>query len=262
MKIAFEEHGTGHPIVLIHAFPLSRRMWLEQIEPLTARGFRVILPDLFGFGETHVEPTATSLEDFARELNNLLDRLGIRKAIIGGLSMGGYVAFNFYRLFPEKIVALVLADTIAAADTEEKRAGRMALIEKIKEQGVGILIEEMLPNLVSEDTKARNPALIKRLEKEFSEVSPDGVIGALSAMAERKDHDYLLKDITVPAALIFGEHDGVTKLENGRRMTDEMPDAELFVIKKAGHYSNLEQPTDFNRALLEFLSKVKDNARK
>lgn len=262
MKIKYEEHGAGIPVVLLHAFPLSRKMWAGQIEPLAQNGFRVVLPDFFGFGQTEIDENANSLEDFAREINNLLEHLKIERAIIGGLSMGGYVTFDFYRLFPEKCRALVLADTTSSADTAEKRAGRMKTIEKIEQSGVGVLIEEMLPNLISDATKQQNPALVEKLTREFADVSQKGAINALKAMAERKSHDSLLKNISIPAALIFGEDDKVTNLENAQKMANEIPHAELFVMERAGHYSNLEQETEFNRVLIEFLLSIKSDERK
>ncbi len=124
MKLAFEEHGTGKPVVLLHAFLLTRKMWLPQVEAFKSKNYRLILPDLRGFGESHSFSDINSMEDMAKDVAELLEVLKVEQAIIGGLSMGGYVTFEMYRLFPEKFAALVLCDTSFYADTDEKRTSR------------------------------------------------------------------------------------------------------------------------------------------
>ncbi len=256
MKLNFERTGNGKALVLLHAFPLFGKMWKPQIETLVEAGYSVIMPDLRGFGESHNFADINSMEDMAKDVAELLENLDIEKAVFGGLSMGGYVLFNFFRLFPEKVVSLIFCDTSFAADTDEKRLGRFGLIEKIEQDGSQALIENMLPNLTGEFTKQNNPNLIKDLEKTFSEVEPKAAIAALRGMAERKDHSELLSEIKVPTALIFGEEDKVTNLETAEKMHAEIPNSYLFVIKNAGHYSNLEQPFQFNTSLLDFLSEI------
>jgi pimeloyl-ACP methyl ester carboxylesterase len=256
MKIPFQESGSGKPIVLLHAFPLSRKMWQPQVEALGAAGFHVVLPDLRGFGENHNFADINSMEDLAKDISELLDNLEIERAIIGGLSMGGYVTFNFYRLFPEKFAGLLLFDTSAAADSEEKRESRFDLIDEIEKSGAQALIEGMLPNLICDWTKENNPDLVERLKTMFAETNPQAAIAALRGMAERQDHTHLLKDIKVPTLLIFGEHDKVTDMEIAEKMKSEIPDAALTKIKNAGHYSNLEQPEAFNDALISFVKLI------
>lgn len=257
MNLSFDDFGKGNPVVLIHAFPLSRKMWKPQIELLTAQNFRVILPDLRGFGDNHSFSDINTMEDMANDIAELLNNLKIERAIIGGLSMGGYVTFNLFRLYPEKFAAILLCDTTSSADTEEKREARFDLIEKIEKQGAQALIENMLPNLISDDTKQNNPDLGEKLEKIFSEVNPKAAISALRGMAERKDHTGILSQISLPTALIFGEFDKVTNLENAEQMHRQIPDSTLAKIEKAGHFSNLEQPELFNEALLNFCKSVK-----
>lgn len=257
MKTPFEEsRRSGKPVVLLHAFPLSRKMWQPQTDALAAAGFHVILPDLRGFGENHNFADINTMEDLAKDVAELLDNLKIERAVIGGLSMGGYVTFNFYRLFPEKFAGLVLFDTNAAADSDEKRQSRFDLIDEIEKSGAQALIEGMLPNLISEHTKENNAELVEQLRTMFSAVNPQAAIAALRGMAERRDHTSLLKDIRVPTLLIFGEHDKITNPEIAEKMKSEIPDAALTVIKNAGHYSNLEQPEAFNDALVSFLKLV------
>lgn len=242
--------------MLLHAFPLSRKMWKPQIETLVEAGYSVIMPDLRGFGESHNFADINSIEDMAKDVAELLNILDIENAVFGGLSMGGYVLFNFFRLFPEKVSALIFCDTNCVADSEEKRLTRFDLIEKIEKDGSKALIENMLPNLICEFTKQNNPNLVNDLEKTFSEVEPQAAIAALRGMAERLDHTEILGNINVPTALIFGEDDKVTNLETAEKMHTEIQNSNLFIIKNAGHYSNLEQPEQFNASLSDFLLKI------
>jgi 3-oxoadipate enol-lactonase len=256
MNLSYEEIGSGKPIVLIHAFPLSGRMWKFQTEILANAGFRVILPDLPGFGGNTQLSQRFSIEEMAAQILQILDSLNIKKAIFGGLSMGGYVLFNLFRLAPEKVSALIFCDTTYSADTMEKRNSRFELISKIENQGSGALIENMLPNLISDQTKQNNPELKTELEEIFLKVNPDSAINALRSMAERKDNADILNKISVPTLLIFGEFDKVTNLENARVMDQTISDSELAIIENAGHYSNLEQPQQFNAAILNFCNRI------
>lgn len=256
MKIAFEEHGVGFPVVLLHAFPLSRKMWSPQIEAITAENFRLILPDLRGFGETTNFADINSLEDMAKDVAELLDNLQIDQAIIGGLSMGGYVAFNLFRLNPERCSALVLCDTNCSADTEEKRESRYQLIEKIEEKGSPALIDKMLPNLIGEFTKQNNEDLVADLTRTFMETNPQAAIAALRGMAERRDNTEILSEIKVPTILIFGEDDSITDVNTAQKMNEQITFSNLSIIKNAGHYSNLEQPELFNSTLTKFLKTI------
>lgn len=256
MKITFEEHGTGYPVVLLHAFPLSRKMWSPQIKAVTAESFRLILPDLRGFGETNNFADINLMEDMASDIDELLDNLAIEKAIIGGLSMGGYVTFDLLRLRPEKFKALVLCDTTCLADSEDKRQKRFQLVEQIEDKGSQALIENMLPNLIGKFTKDNNEILISELEQMFAETNPKAAVAALRGMANRKDHAELLDKIEIPTHLIFGEDDAVTTPANARTMFERIPSTGLSIIKNAGHYSNLEQPEQFNQALINFLKTI------
>lgn len=250
----FDDFGSGNPVLLIHAFPLSRTMWNEQAELLASSGFRVILPDLPGFGENN--SVLTSFTDIAGQIIDLLEFLGINRAVIGGLSMGGYVAFNLFHLSPEKFSGLILCDTTHRADTDEKRKSRFELISKIEKHGSAALIENLLPNLISDHTKENNPLLLSSLEETFSQVNLESAVNALRAMAERRDNSDIIGKIKVPTLLIFGESDKITNLESAREMNSLIPGSELKIIENAGHYSNLEQPSEFNDALLSFCQRT------
>lgn len=256
MKVAFERYGKGTPFVLLHAFPLSRKMWKQQIDVLVEADCHVILPDFRGFGETPIGSDKTTMEELANDIRELLDHLEIEKAIIGGLSMGGYVTLNLYRQHPEKFAAMILADTSSLADTEEKREGRFKLIEKTLSQGMQAIVDEMIPHLTSDYTKASNPDLIKQLEKEFLQTDLESAIAALRGMAGRLDHTEMLPEISVPTLLIFGREDRVTNLDGARLLNDKIPNSKLEIIEDIGHYSNLENSNRFNSILVDF---VKNN---
>jgi 3-oxoadipate enol-lactonase len=255
MRIQFEDHGKGIPLVLLHAFPLSRGMWRPQKEALASENVRLILPDLRGFGETKSQAHVATMEEMAQDVAELLDDLKIEKSVIGGLSMGGYVSFALFRLKPELFSGLILCDTTCAPDTEEKRENRFKLIGKIEESGSQVLIDNMLPVLVGEFTKENNRELLADLEKRFADTEPQAAIAALRGMAERKDNTDLLLEIDVPTIFIFGEDDALTDPETGREMHSRVNGSELCIIKKSGHYSNLEQPEQFNKALISFIEK-------
>ncbi len=257
MTLAYDDLGSGFPVVLLHAFPLSRKMWQPNVEAIANAGFRVLLPDLTGFGENKLETSKISVEQMARDVASFLDKLAIEKAIIGGLSMGGYVTVNLYRLFPGKFAGLILCDTNASADAPEFREKRYNLINQIESRGAEALVEIMLPNLISERTK-ENQDLVNELKSGFRKCDPESAIAALKAMAARLDHTALLAKIDCPTLLVFGEEDKITNLEAAKSMAQQIRNSELKAIPEAGHYSNLENPDDFNTAIVRFLRKLPD----
>lgn len=243
-------------LVLLHAFPLSSSMWKVNVNKIKEAGFRIITPDLLGFGKNVYSSETTSMEDMANDVAEYLDSLNIEKAIIGGLSMGGYVTFNLYRLFPNKFSAIILCDTNCEDEPEEKQQLRYDLVSTVEEQGSQALIEHILPNLICENTKENNKELVAYLEKEFLNAKPEAVNSALRGMAVRKDHTYLLSKMDIPALLVFGENDKITNLETAQKMKNLIPNAQLKIIPNAGHYSNLENSESFNSILISFLQKL------
>ncbi|GIU81135.1 MAG: alpha/beta fold hydrolase [Acidobacteria bacterium] len=251
----FEKLGTDskNVCVFLHAFPLDREMWQPQVEALKEK-MQVILIDLPGFGKS-LPIKNLSMEFMASEVIRTLDSLKIEKAIFVGLSMGGYVIFNLYRLFPQRVSAMVLCDTTPASDSEERKSMRFELIEQIKSQGVEVLAQQMLPNLVSKHTALNNTLLMEWLRQKFLNVNPEAAVSALKAMADRKDHTEWISNINVPTLLIFGEEDKVTNIEMAEKMNSVIANSSLVRIANAGHYSNLENPEGFNSALIGFIER-------
>lgn len=256
MKLNFEQYGNGKPIVFLHAFPFSGQMWRRQSQELASSGWRVVLPDLPGFGKSPISAEISGIDAMARAVNELLNALEIERAAIAGLSMGGYAALNFFKFYPEKVSALILADTTAQADSEEKRKSRYEMIEKIAEQGSEILVSEMLPKMISQNTKDNNPALVREIAEMIANAEPQAMIAALKGMAGRDDFSDILAEIDVSTQLIFGEEDKITDLAAAEHLKTGIKNSKLAVIPSAGHLSNLENPTKFNQILLAFLSDI------
>jgi pimeloyl-ACP methyl ester carboxylesterase len=258
MTLAFEEFGSGKPLVLLHAFPLSGKMWLPQIASIVENNFHVIVPDLPGFGKSKTFSNEINrMEAMAKAISELLIGLNIPKAIIGGLSMGGYVALNLFRLFPENFAGIILCDTTHSADTREKQLARFELIEKIEKMGMIAIVENVLPNLLGDYTKENNRQLITELNSEILQTNEKATIAALRGMAERKDHESILGKIKIPTLLIFGDEDKITDINNAQSMNASIPNSELKIIKNCGHLSNLEKPKEFNQILVEFIKEIK-----
>ena len=248
--------GEGTPVLLLHAFPLHGGMWQSQIDTLGSR-HRLIAPDLKGFGASDApdDPADYSMDGYAHDLKGLLDELGVATAIVAGLSMGGYIAFAFLRLYPESVGALVLADTRAEPDAPEGRDKRSAQQYQVREQGTAALIETLSGALLGPTTRAAKPDVVART-KELMDNPPAGFIGALEAMKKRPDSSGDLAKIDIPTLILVGEEDGVTPPEASRKMHEHIGGSRLEVLPGAGHLSNLETPEAFDNALAGFLAEL------
>jgi 3-oxoadipate enol-lactonase len=252
INLAYTDQGRGTPVVLLHAFPQNRTMWGPQIEALS-KTHRVIAPDFRGFGESDAPQGPCTLDQFADDVAGLLDHLAIQRAVLAGLSMGGYTAFAFYRKYRDRVKGLVLADTKAQADTEEGRAGRLAMAQTARTTGAGAVADLMLPKLLSPAALQAKPELVRQVRARIEQTGVGGIAGAQMAMADRPDSVPLLAKIACPALVITGELDGPTPPADGQLMAGKIPGARLEIIPQAGHLSNLEQPEAFNQAVLNFL---------
>ncbi|MFJ5233650.1 alpha/beta fold hydrolase [Kitasatospora sp. NPDC088391] len=255
------ENGTGTPLVLLHAYPLSARMWEAQLERVPGPAgddARVVAPDQFGFGAAPLDDRPHTLDDAADRVADLLDRLDLERAVLGGLSMGGYVAMAFARRYPERLAGLVLADTRATVDTEAGRNNRERIAAAVLAAGnVDLLIEEgTAENLLSPGAE---PELVDTVRRMIAEADPAAVARAQRAMAARPDSLDDLAALEVPAAVIVGELDTITPLAEARMMAEALGDAELTVIPAVGHLSPLEAPETFSAAVRALLKRVKQH---
>ncbi|MBV9927735.1 MAG: alpha/beta fold hydrolase [Acidobacteria bacterium] len=244
--------GGGQAVVLLHGFPFDRSMWRGQAEALGAE-FRVVAPDLRGLGEATSDSVGVTIEAMADDVRALLDELGIGRAVIGGLSMGGYVAFEFFRQFPERVRALVLADTRPQADTEEGRRARAENAQRALKEGMAPIVDSMLPKLLSAETRERGGEVPGRVRAMMLGTRPEGAAAALRAMASRRDQTDLLSSIDVPTLIVVGSEDVITPPADAEAMRAKIESSRLVVVEGAGHLSNVEQAEQFNRALVEFL---------
>lgn len=255
LGIAFDQVGNGPAVVLLHGYPFNRTLWTEQVAALRDRHL-VITPDLRGHGESPVMPGPSTMEDMARDVVQLLDHLKVGRATIAGLSMGGYVALAFYRLFPDRVRALVFADTRAQGDTEENKRTRATQAQQALQEGMEGIANGMLPKLFAPETVAQHPEIVKRVREMMVDTVPEGAAAALAGMAQRQDQRSWLPRIVVPTLIMVGRHDAITPVEDSEAMQREIPGSQLEIIEGAGHVSNLEQPEEFNRLLVKFLSNV------
>jgi 3-oxoadipate enol-lactonase len=245
--------GPGDPVVLLHAFPVNGRMFEPQMEALSA-GRRVVAPDYPGFGRSPRTPAQPDVRYYAEGVRRLLDRLGIERVVLGGVSMGGYVTFGCLRLFPEKVSGLILADTRPEPDSEEIRANRKNMARRVAEEGVEVLIELQMERLLARDTLENDAAVVEKVRTMILDSTPNGVVAALGAMRDRPDSTSLLAEIDVPTLVIGGEEDAISSPEVMGAMAEKIPNSRHVTLARAGHLSNLEAPEDFNKALEEFLA--------
>lgn len=255
ITLAFDDQGTGFPLVFIHAFPLNRTMWTEQTRTLSSQ-CRVISIDLRGHGESDAPLWHYTLDQAADDVRHLLDHLSIRKAVFVGLSMGGYLLFALYRKYPERVRGLVLADTRAQADTDEGKRARFDMAQIAYTQGASAVADIMIPKLLSPATIQTRPELVQRVRAMIEGNQMSGIAGDLMAMAERPDSIPLLEQITSPTQIIVGELDLATPPSDSQRMAHTIPGARLTIIPGAAHLANLEQPDLFNDTVRSFVSTV------
>ena len=253
--LAYDDVGKGPVVVLIHGYPFNRSMWTDQVAALKSH-YRVLAVDLRGHGDTPVTSGTSAMEDLAYDIANLLDHLEVSRAVIVGLSMGGYVALAFTRLFPLRVRGLVLADTRAQADTEDGRQTRMTQVEKILSEGMVGIADAMLPKLLTAETVAKRLDVVRRIRDMMVQTPPEGAAAALRGMAQRRDQRAFLPNILAPTLIIVGREDSITPLVDSEHMHQQISGSRLQIIDGAAHLSNIERPTQFNDAMLKFLKDI------
>ncbi|PRX48634.1 pimeloyl-ACP methyl ester carboxylesterase [Prauserella shujinwangii] len=256
IRMGYDDEGEGDVLVLVHGHPFDRSMWRPQAEHLGGAGFRVIAPDLRGYGESTVVPGTTPLETFARDITALLDHLGVDRFLLGGLSMGGQIVLELHRLFAGRIRALVLADTSAPAETAEGKVARRVLADRLLREGMDPYAAEVLPKMVAPHNIRALPAVADHVLGMMRATSPEGAAAALRGRAERPDYVAMLGRVTVPTLVVVGTEDEFTPVEVAEFTHRHVPGSRLAVIEGAAHLPNLERPAEFNRVLGEFLGRA------
>jgi len=251
-KLAVEDHGAGVPLILLHGFPLSLAMW-DPIRPGLAEVARVITPDLRGFGASDKPEGDYSMASLADDVARLIDELGLARVVLGGHSMGGYVALRFAAVHRDRLSGLVLVDSRAEADTEEGQRRRDAAIARIAREGGAGFLDDFVPNLIAETTRMRAPRFLAELRTSAAEVPDHVLAGCLRGMRDRPDSSGLLRELDVPALVVVGADDTITPLAAAQAMAERLPRATLAVIPGAGHTPSVERPLATVEAMIEFL---------
>ena len=255
-RLSYDDQGSGPAVILLHGYPLCRAMWQPQVKALSAAGYRVIAPDLRGFGNSPLVQDSVSMDTYADDVIALMDDLGLGRAVVVGMSMGGYVLFNLLERYPQRLAGAVFSVTRAAADDAAGKLRRSALAQEVAEGRPQAVVDAFKEILFSPQTLADQPELVEQVRGWLEATAPAGLIGGLLAMRDRRDALALLASIEVPALVIGAELDRAVPAEHARAIAAGIPGAHLTILPGVGHMANLEAPDAFNGLLLEFLASL------
>jgi pimeloyl-ACP methyl ester carboxylesterase len=243
------------PIIFLHGFPFDKSMWNGQLDAFKATN-RVIALDIRGFGKSTDEKSILDIEHFANDLIAFMDHLNIQKTIICGLSMGGFIALNAIKRFPERFEAIILCDTQCISDTAEVKAKRYKAIEQINSEGTTDFNEKFIKNIFHPDSLTDKKEVVENVRSVVFANSSQIIKAGLIALAERSETCSVLNNIQVPTLIICGREDEVTALEQSEFMHNNIKGSSLKIIENAGHVSNLEHPDEFNKHVIEFIQLI------
>jgi pimeloyl-ACP methyl ester carboxylesterase len=249
--LSYSERGAGPALVLLHGFPLDSRVWEAQVADLSNR-FHVITPDLRGFGQSKSD-TPFTMESMADDVHGLLQKVGALPAVLGGLSMGGYIALAYVKKYPTDLRGLVLVDTKAEGDTPEGKQGRTKMIDLVRQKGAPAVAEQMMPKMLAADTASRRPDVARTLRSIMEACPPRTIEHALVALRDRADHSADLPSVPVPTLIIVGDADAITPPAAAQGMHKAIPNSKLVTIRGAGHMTPMEQPAQVNQAVRQFM---------
>jgi 3-oxoadipate enol-lactonase len=247
--------GDGPAVVLLHPFPVHHEFWLPVAETLATR-YRLVLPDLRGHGDSGVGDGPATMQKHAADVARVMDDAEVGRAPLIGVSIGGYVIFEFWRQYRGRVAALALCNTKAPADTAEARAGRLQAAADVLERGTEPFFESMIPKLFGESTRDNRPDLVDRALGMMRKMSPEDIAQVQRGMAERQDSMDTLKTINVPTLIVTGDEDIMTGINEAERMRKHIASSQLRVIPRAGHYSPWEQPAEVAKLLSNFLDRI------
>jgi len=256
VELAVEVRGEGLPVLFVHGFPFDRTVWRHQLATLSR--VRRIAPDFRGVGDSGAPPGADgySLTRYADDLVAVLEAVGVRQAVLCGLSMGGYVIFELLRRHPERVKALILADTKPEPDSTEAKRGREELTQVAQRDGQDAVIERLLPRLLAAATQATQPEVAGQVREMAHRWSVPGLVGALRTLRDRPDSTDTLRDVRVPTLVLVGSEDQIAPPDTARAMAQLIPGAQCHVVPAAGHLAPLEQPLATSRVVADFLRAI------
>ena len=252
VEIFYEIRGSGPPVVLLHPFPCHHEFWNPVAGALDSR-YRLIVPDLRGHGDSEIGEGPALMQRHAGDVARVLDAAGVGTAAFVGCSIGGYILFEFWRRFRERVTSLALCDTRPQCDTAEGRANRLKAAAAVLEQGTEPFIESMIPKLMGRTTVGTRPDLVDGARAMMRKMSAEDICLVLRGMAERPDSVADLKSINVPTLIVIGEEDVLSTVADGELMRQNIAGSQLKVVPKAGHYAPWEQPELVGKVLRQFL---------
>lgn len=245
--------GSGSPLLFVHGFPLNHQMWQAQIE-FFKKKFLVIAPDLRGFGRSEVTRGTISMEQHADDLNSLLNELKVEEPVIFcGLSMGGYIAWEFWKKYPDRLRSLILCDTRANSDSQDGIHNRIKMVSLVLKHGPESIASSMIPNLISETTQQTQPEIVKLLTETIKSTDREGIAASQRGMVERNNFSEQITEIQIPTLFIVGSEDRLTPPDVMKTMCLQMPLARYIEIPDVGHMSTMEAPDSANLAIEEFI---------
>ncbi|MEV6911099.1 alpha/beta hydrolase [Amycolatopsis sp. NPDC051071] len=258
ISVAYDDLGSGLPVVLVHGHPFNRSMWRPQAERFSQEGCRVITADLRGYGESTKpeQSEKTGLDVFAADITRLADHLGIERFVLGGLSMGGQIVMEFHRTYPGRVAGLLLADTSPQEETEEGKRVRDTMADRVLAEGLNPYAEEVLTKMVSPENVRTMPEVAAHVLRMMRTTPPAGAAAALRGRAERPDYRESLKRVKVPSLVVVGTEDEFTPVSDAELMHELIPGSTLAVIEGAAHLPNLEREAEFNAVFARFLKEI------
>lgn len=258
-RVVFDDLGEGPDVILfVHGHPFDRSMWTDAAEAALRQGWRAIIPDLRGYGDSAVTLGSVTLEDFAADLIALLDSLGIAEVVVCGLSMGGQISMALCDLHPDRVRGVILAATFPRAETEDGRAARYVVADRLEAEGMAAYADETLPRMLAPDSIERLPKVAEEVLAMMGRTPPIGAAAALRGRAERKDYTETLRAFSRPALIVVGDQDAFTTRGDADVMAGALADSALLWLPGIGHMPNLEAADRFNEALSEFLASLQN----
>jgi 3-oxoadipate enol-lactonase len=254
-EIFYEIRGTGPPVVLLHPFPCNHEFW-DPVVPALESHYQLILPDLRGHGDSEIGEGPALMQKHAGDIVRILDSVGVGKAVFIGCSIGGYILFEFWRRFRQRVTALALCDTRPQADTAEARTNRLKGAAVVLEQGTEQFLDTMIPKLMGRTTVTARPDLVAGARTMMRKMSPEDISLVQCGMAERPDSVAELKTMNVPTLIVIGEEDVLSTVSDGELMRQNIGGSQLKIIPKAGHYAPWEQSEAVGKILRQFLDEV------
>ena len=254
--ISYHCNGSGTPIVFLHSFGHNKNLWFPQLTHFLELGYQVVAPDMPGHGESSFDPATHTVDLMAQSYIEFLDKLGLKKVILAGISMGGYIALRMWARKPELISALVMSNTKAEADTEDIKARRRIQIDNIRKYGLEEFVNTTAPKRLSPKTVEQRPWVLDWIKLLNLTVSAEANAATLEAMVIKEDDTHTLQTITAPTLITSGADDIFIPKESAGLLKAGIKNSEHHVIENTGHVSNLENPTRYNRIMEAFLGSL------